>query len=287
MNNLNYFEYSISHWAWGHTRSEQMCAHFLTLEGYEEVEPQAPHGGPDGGKDIVFAHALGKGIAACYFPQSPSSISEIKKKFNSDLRKAKKNGVKCFIFFTGQRVTLIQRTEMVKNAGVPVYFIEQSSLLARYKDILDFIGESNLNCSNENINSKRKSDINCLKSIIYGCAFFELKEGVDRAPYRFGPSIIDKDNLNYLFECEKIFFYDVRLNELFAKWWENWSAILNLIRWNFDMVPGGDAYLPKDHHMYSENMYLSEISSVSADFSNAHTNLLAYAREKYPEVFAE
>ena len=40
-------------WEYGQTPSERMCAELLKIEGYEEIQPQAPLGGPDGRKDIL------------------------------------------------------------------------------------------------------------------------------------------------------------------------------------------------------------------------------------------
>ncbi|WP_141680989.1 hypothetical protein [Pseudomonas moraviensis] len=284
MNPLNYFEFTLANWAWGAQRSEQMCTKLLILCGYTDATPQAPRGGPDGGKDIVFTHYLGKGIAACYFPHSPSSFTDIKNKFTSDLAKAKSNGAKCFFFMTGQRLSMGQRTKIVAGAGLPVYILDHDYIIPRHQEVSEFVGETKPANDNSKSITKEKNDAHQLTLLIRRCKFFDLVEDLDRAPYRFGSSIVEKDELNELFEKKIVHFYDPSLKKLVDEWWMHWSNILILTRWNFDMM-GGEIYLPKDHIKYLDNTYLSELEAASSDFAIAHDKLLTYAREKFPEVF--
>lgn len=285
MNPLNHLEFTLVNWPWGAQRAEQMCTKLLILQGYTDATPQAPRGGPDGGKDIVFTHDLGKGIAACYFPHSAPTFSEIKNKFTSDLAKAKSNGAKCFFFLTGQRLTMGERTKLVAGAGLPVYIVDNDYIIPRYQDISEFIGEPKHTHTDSKLITKEKNDIQHLALIIKHCKFFDLIEDLDRAPYRFGSSIVERDYLNELFEKKIVHFYDPTLKKLVTDWWEHWSNILSLTRWNFDMIPGGDIFLPKDHYKFQDNIYLSELETASKDFSEAHIKLLTYARENFPESF--
>ncbi|SDX08065.1 hypothetical protein SAMN05444064_11246 [Pseudomonas syringae] len=283
-NPLNRIEFALANWAWGSTRSELMCTKLLILGGYADATPQAPRGGPDGGKDIVFTHRLGKGIAACYFPHSAPKFPELKSKFCSDLAKAEKDGARCFFFFTGQRLTMGERIKLANTSKLPVFIYDHDYIVPRYSEISDFIGEP-VHASEKNA-AKEKSDINCLTMLLKNCRFFNLTEDLERAPYRFGPSIIAKDDLNELFEKKVIHFYEPELSRLVAEWWAAWSKILDLTRWNFDMITGGDIFLPREHHKYKDKNYLAELEAESITLSESHNSLLDHIRSRYPEVFA-
>ncbi|HZE81027.1 MAG TPA: hypothetical protein VE604_08995 [Candidatus Polarisedimenticolia bacterium] len=64
----------------------------MHLEGFESVDPQHPLGGPDETKDILARKAGKKWIGAAYFPPTPKSFAEIKKKFGDDFGGVQKTG---------------------------------------------------------------------------------------------------------------------------------------------------------------------------------------------------
>jgi hypothetical protein len=83
---INQTETALKNWRSGQVMSERLSAGILHLERYESVDPQHPLGGRDRGKDVVFAKAGERWIAACFFPPTEPSFAEIKTKFQDDLK---------------------------------------------------------------------------------------------------------------------------------------------------------------------------------------------------------
>lgn len=127
-------ELVLSGWRYGQTQAERLAANILIIEGFESVDPQCPLGGPDGLKDILCKKDEVKWIAACYFPTTPADFSKISVKFKADLKGVKKNGARGFAFFTNQRISPAERSELVKLAKpyrAEIYHVE------RIRGILD------------------------------------------------------------------------------------------------------------------------------------------------------
>jgi hypothetical protein len=57
-------EAMIRDWRFGNVQAERMCAALLHLEGYEDIDPQHPLGGPDGLKDVLCKKAGRTWVAA-------------------------------------------------------------------------------------------------------------------------------------------------------------------------------------------------------------------------------
>src|SRR5438045_141570 len=95
-------ESELRDWRFGQAQAERLCAALLHLEGFESIDPQCPLGGPDGLKDIVCVKAQLKWVAACYFPPTAASQSEIEAKFENDLQGVVKNDAQAFAFFVNQ-----------------------------------------------------------------------------------------------------------------------------------------------------------------------------------------
>lgn len=121
-------------WRYGQTQSERLCAALLHLEGYEGIDPQCPLGGADGRKDVLFRSNGKIWIAAAYFPPTESTFTEVRNKFLNDFDGIAANGGEGFAFFTNQRLTLLQRDELMSLAGetsVEIYHLE------RIRNLLD------------------------------------------------------------------------------------------------------------------------------------------------------
>jgi hypothetical protein len=86
----------------------------LSEEGFTDVDPSHPLGGPDGGKDITCTKDGKKWIAAVYFPRGQKKFISIKNKFKEDLTGADKNEASGVVFVTNQELSLSQR-ESLKN----------------------------------------------------------------------------------------------------------------------------------------------------------------------------
>ncbi|MDR3617200.1 MAG: Fic family protein [Candidatus Obscuribacterales bacterium] len=109
-------ESEIKDWRYGSTQAERMCAQILVLEKYEDVDPQAPLGGPDGIKDLKCAKSGSTFIAACFFASTPKSFREVKKKFKVDLLGVAKEKVDGMVFFVNQPLTLTERKDLQETA---------------------------------------------------------------------------------------------------------------------------------------------------------------------------
>src|SRR5258708_36345473 len=115
-----------------------MCAKYLCLTGHRNVEPQAPRGGSDRGKDILFDTDGGKGIAGCYFPHHPTEPAAIVAKFKKDLANAKSNGAKVFYFFTRQRLTLGQKETLRVERDISIAIVDVDRLLPYKESLQEF-----------------------------------------------------------------------------------------------------------------------------------------------------
>ena len=97
-------------------QAERLAAALLRLEGYADVEPQAPLGGPDGRADILCSRGGYAYVAAVYFPPTAQSFDDVVGKFDHDLVGATRRGRNAFAFFTNQRLTRSQREALKQRA---------------------------------------------------------------------------------------------------------------------------------------------------------------------------
>ena len=102
-------------WRDGSTQAERLSAAILKLAGYEEINPQAPIGGPDGGQDVLCARGGITWVGAVYFPPTLVTFTAVRRKFESDLAKVPQKH-RGFAFITNRPLTPIQRTAL-ETAG--------------------------------------------------------------------------------------------------------------------------------------------------------------------------
>ena len=81
-----------------------MSAKLLGIEGYTNIDPQCPNGGPDGVKDILCEKGEDSYIAGCYFPAGQKDFREIKAKFEGDYKGVAKHSAYGFVFITNQKL---------------------------------------------------------------------------------------------------------------------------------------------------------------------------------------
>lgn len=127
-------EQILQNWRYGSTQAERLLASILTIEGFQEVDPQNPLGGPDGLKDVLCKRSGLSWIAACYFPPTSSNFKQILAKFRSDFKGVSRNKANGFIFLTNQRLSPGERSELAKVAkpySTEIYHLE------RLRTILD------------------------------------------------------------------------------------------------------------------------------------------------------
>ena len=110
-------ESQLREWRLGQPSAERLAAALLHLDGFENIDPQAPLGGPDGRKDILCNKSDTTYVAAAYFPTKDSTFSEIKKKFEHDIEGSISHNRRGFIFITNQHLGLTDRTVLEGAAG--------------------------------------------------------------------------------------------------------------------------------------------------------------------------
>lgn len=116
-------------WRDGFTQAERLAAAILRIAGFESIDPQAPLGGGDGGKDIVCAKGGITWVGAVHFPSTSCSYTKSKNKFISDLSKVPSQH-RGFAFISNQHLTLKQRENLGKlgnDAGkeVDIFHVER------------------------------------------------------------------------------------------------------------------------------------------------------------------
>jgi Fic/DOC family len=99
-------------WRFGQTQAERLVAGLLQLDGFKEVDPQHPLGGPDGLKDVLCTKAGVRWVAAAYFPPTRVTFAAITKKFDKDVQGVAANGAIGFAFFVNQRVSDTERKQL-------------------------------------------------------------------------------------------------------------------------------------------------------------------------------
>jgi len=109
-------EIALRDWRYGSTQAERLAASVLRLEKYQNIEPQAPLGGPDGGADILCDRGGRLWVAAVFFPPTNKEFEEVEAKFEHDLEGAKKRKRHGIVFITNQRLTRGQRQTLGETA---------------------------------------------------------------------------------------------------------------------------------------------------------------------------
>lgn len=115
-------------WTAGSAQSERLAAQVLLAEGFANLDPAHPLGGPDGGRDALCTKHGQRWVMAAYFPPAPKTFRQVKKKFASDLSGVARNGVDGIAFVTNQEITSSERVDLRLAAGgaqVELYHLER------------------------------------------------------------------------------------------------------------------------------------------------------------------
>jgi len=96
-------------WEEGNSRAERLAASILFLDGYKDIDPQHPRGGPDGRKDMLCTKGAKRYVVAVYFPYADLPFADTEKKFQHDLKGAIAANVDGIVFVTNQYLTQAQR----------------------------------------------------------------------------------------------------------------------------------------------------------------------------------
>ncbi|GAA5096750.1 hypothetical protein [Nocardia iowensis] len=114
-------------WTYGQALSERLAAQVLLADGYKNLDPSHPLGGPDGRRDAVADRDGKKWIMAVHFPRGQQRISAIKKKFRADLAGVEANGADGIAFVTNQELTVTERNELagMTDKAAELYHLER------------------------------------------------------------------------------------------------------------------------------------------------------------------
>ncbi len=104
-------------WTNGQGPSERLAAQVLLGDGYENLDPSHPLGGPDGGKDALCRKDGRTLVMAVYFPRGQQTLSAIRKKLVDDLHGVASNGADALVFVTNQELSLGDRDALKLAAG--------------------------------------------------------------------------------------------------------------------------------------------------------------------------
>ncbi|NTY57953.1 hypothetical protein [Mycolicibacterium sphagni] len=104
-------------WTYGQPPSERLAALILDDEGYRDIDPSHPLGGPDGGRDGHCTRDGEEGVWAVYFPRGQQSLKDIGDKLVADIDAARKHDPEFLVFVTNQEIRHSERTSLRALGG--------------------------------------------------------------------------------------------------------------------------------------------------------------------------
>jgi hypothetical protein len=107
-------------WTLGQAPSEGLAAQVLHAEGYADVDPSHPLGGPDGGSDAMLTKNGQTWVMAVYFAQGAVSFRDVKQKVVDDYAGVAANGAFGMAFVTNQHLTRGERKTLGEAVGGPL-----------------------------------------------------------------------------------------------------------------------------------------------------------------------
>ncbi|MEV8437525.1 tetratricopeptide repeat protein [Actinosynnema sp. NPDC051121] len=114
-------------WTQGQGPSERLAAQVLLADGYRNLDPSLPLGGPDGGRDALVERHNERWVMAVYFPRGKVSFGQIRRKVISDYAGVSKNSASGMVFVTNQELTPSERDDLRSRVKGPldVYHLER------------------------------------------------------------------------------------------------------------------------------------------------------------------
>ncbi|OBH30814.1 hypothetical protein A5692_18515 [Mycobacterium sp. E342] len=104
-------------WTYDQPPSERLAAQILDAEGYEDIDPSHPLGGPDAGRDGECTRNGENGVWAVYFPRGQQTLKAIEDKLKADIEAARKHNPKFLAVVTNQELRLSERAGLLKLGG--------------------------------------------------------------------------------------------------------------------------------------------------------------------------
>jgi hypothetical protein len=112
-------------WSKGSAAAERLAGHILRAEGFRDVDPSHPLGGPDKLTDIFCQRDSTKWRVAAYFPRGQKDFGKVKTKFDTDLLSSGSEPTAGFIFVTNQELRKAERTKLTRGRLVELYHLER------------------------------------------------------------------------------------------------------------------------------------------------------------------
>ena len=115
-------------WTAGPTASERLAQQILVSDGYKQVDPTHPLGGPDGIKDAICSRNGERWVLGVYFPHRKQPFTAISEKFKHDLKGVASNNAKGMAFVTNQEISDGERKALEKLASptpVDIFHLER------------------------------------------------------------------------------------------------------------------------------------------------------------------
>lgn len=101
-------------WTIGSAMAERLAAQILLAQGFSDLDPGSPLGGPDGWKDASCTKDGQPWIMTAYFPLGQKDFNTIKRKLEIDLIGVGRNNATGIAFVTNQGLTLPQRATLIE-----------------------------------------------------------------------------------------------------------------------------------------------------------------------------
>jgi hypothetical protein len=233
-------------WTNSQAQSERLAGQILISDGYGSLDPSHPLGGRDGGIDALCFKERKKYLMAVYFPRGQKGFKEVKKKFDSDISKAKQQAVEGFAFITNQELTLSERKSLLFNpefSNIEIYHLERITSILDDPKMLSirkqFLGidysDTDIARSISTLDQTLKASIERLEGMQTGGTTFCYL-----MLYHFDMHSSIAKNL-VVIRMGEYPLYDIRLRiidmednaEIFSKFWGEMSAPaeFNMVKW--------------------------------------------------------
>lgn len=168
------------HWDKGQAFSERLSAKIIDAEGFTDIDPQCPTGGPDGRKDLICFKNGNKYVVGCFFGMGQKTYKEIKDKFDGDYEGVELNNADGFIFVTNQKITPTERINILpeESKNIVIYHGERVTnildspkgygIRLEYLDI-ELSKEEQISFLNSHVNLKKEfSEIKAMLTEVRG-----------------------------------------------------------------------------------------------------------------------
>lgn len=110
-------ESALKNWRFGQAQAERLASAILHIEGFEDIDPQHPLGGPDDTKDLLCRRKGESWLAAVYFPTTEPTFAALQKKFKADFNGVAKHQTSGFAFFCNRYLSIGERQKLLTHTG--------------------------------------------------------------------------------------------------------------------------------------------------------------------------